>query len=522
MATQSINTQSEAFRFVMRNPSAGRAELCRRSLFTFVQEFWDIVSNTPFQSNWHIEYICGEVQKVFERVGLGLPREHDLLINVPPGTTKTIIVSIMAPAWAWTRWPWMQFICSSYGNTLSLKNANFCRDIVRSDKYHEMFPDLRLKDDDNNKSNFYITYTEEDEDGRLRRKTGGNRFSTSVGGAVTGFHAHVILIDDPLKPDEAISEQKLENANHHCEQTLSTRKVSNTISVTVLIMQRLHRKDPAGRMLERKRTPVFHICLPGDINDKGYAKLVRPIEKINDYIGGLLDPVRLDDDTLEKKMEELGQYGYAGQIGQNPSPPEGGMFKVDMFGYITHFDPMNIISSVRYWDKAGTKAKIRGGKEVSKGARTSGVLMHKMNNKRYIVENVKKGRWDTHTREDIIKATADSDTAEVVVYVEQEPGSGGKQSAEETIENLDGFVVLADRPKGDKGYRADPWSVRVNNGLVDLVVGDWNTAYVEEHRFFDPNGPGLKDQVDASSGAYGMLNQMKEVQSLRTRLHRRH
>jgi len=91
----------------------------------------------------------------------------------------------------------------------------------------------------------------------------------------------------------------------------------------------------------------------------------------------------------------------------------------------------------------------------------------------------------------------------VRVYVEQEPGSGGKESAEATIRNLAGWAVYADKPTGDKAFRADPYSVQVNNGAFQLLRGEWNAKFLEEHRFF-PFGT-YKDQVDASAGAFNQL-----------------
>jgi predicted phage terminase large subunit-like protein len=124
--------------------------------------------------------------------------------------------------------------------------------------------------------------------------------------------------------------------------------------------------------------------------------------------------------------------------------------------------------------------------------------------------DVKRGRWASEEREDIILSTAKSDGVEVKIYYEQEPGSGGKQSAEATTKNLTGFTAYADLPHGDKVYRADPFSVSVNNGQVSLLKGEWNKEYIEEFRFFPFSM--YKDQVDASSGAYSKLTGSKQVE----------
>jgi predicted phage terminase large subunit-like protein len=98
------------------------------------------------------------------------------------------------------------------------------------------------------------------------------------------------------------------------------------------------------------------------------------------------------------------------------------------------------------------------------------------------------------------------DGHKVIVGVEQEPGSGGKESAENTVRNLAGYVVRVDRPSGDKAQRADPYSTQVNSGNVYMVKGEWNRAYIEELRFFSLLNSKEKDQVDASSGGFKLLN----------------
>ena len=261
-------------------------------------------------------------------------------------------------------------------------------------------------------------------------------------------------------------------------------------------MQRLHQDDPAGHILAKQKENVRHICLPGEI--RNYRRQVRPVDLIENYKDDLLDVNRMSWKVLKDLESDLGQYGYAGQIGQDPSPPGGGMFKVDKFLIINQnqYPPAReILHTVRYWDKAGTEG---GG-----GAFTVGVKMTQLIGNRWLVEDVKRGRWASHEREYVIRQTAEMDGYNVDVWEEMEPGSGGKESAEGTIRNLAGFKVYAERPTGDKAFRADPFSVQVNNGNVILLNGEWVHLYKEELRFFPFSTH--KDQVDASSGAFNKL-----------------
>jgi predicted phage terminase large subunit-like protein len=309
-----------------------------------------------------------------------------------------------------------------------------------------------------------------------------------------GFHGDILIVDDPLNPVQAASDIEIENANHWMEQTLPTRKTDKDITPTILIMQRLHQDDPSGHILAKQKENIRHICLPGEI--RNYRDQVKPIDVIKNYKDDLLDPTRMSWKVLKDLEIDLGQYGYAGQIGQDPTPPGGGMFKVDHFTVVNKLpNPVDVIQTLRYWDKAGTQGD---------GAYTVGVKMSKMVNNHWIIEDVVRGRWSSHEREKMIQQTAFADGGKVEIWIEQEPGSGGKESAEGTIRNLAGFVVRAERPTGDKVFRADPYSVQVNNGSFSLLLnGMWNREFIEEHRFFPFST--YKDQVDAASGAFGRL-----------------
>lgn len=478
--------------FAAKELARREAESCRESFLYFLQYFWPEYSSDEFKLNWHIEYICSQLQKLAERVGAGLPKENDLIINVPPGTSKTAIASIMFPAWCWTKWPWMRFIALSYSGDLSLESADYCRDIIRSEKFKETFPEISIKPDKDTKSNFRIIY---EQDGKT--KLGGNRFSTSVGAKATGFHAHIILIDDPIDPKQAVSEVELKGTNRWMDNTLPTRKVDKAVTPTVLIQQRLHQDDPTGHTLNKKKDNILHICLPGEI--RSYKEKVSPPELAERYIDELLDPVRMPWNVLIELEQDLGQYGYAGQIGQDPTPPTGGMFKVDHLAIVDALpSPVSILDTVRAWDKAGSQ---------DSGAFSVGVKMSKLANGKFLIHDVKRGQWSTENREAIIRQMAEADGTNVKIHLEQEPGSGGKESAEATIRNLAGYSAYADRPTGDKTYRADPFSVQVNNGNVLLLRGDWIPTFKEELRFFPFSK--YKDQVDAASAAFSKLASKK-------------
>ncbi len=502
--TRNRFSESHRIRKAIQHPQFIHRELCNRSFFYFLQHFWDTYSNEQFIPNWHIEYICKELEKVAYRIANKQPNDYDLIINVPPGTTKTATIMVMFPVWCWTQWYWMRFITASYSAALSLESAEYSRDVIRSDKFKKLYPELEIKQDKDTKSNFKIVKTLNN--GVV--KFGGNRFSTSVGGTVTGFHGHFLLCDDPLNPLEAASEVQLKTANDWVGGTFINRKVDKLVSTFVLIQQRLNQLDPTGWALENRKEDIKHICLPGEI--RSYKEQLVPKELECMYINDLLDPVRMPWVVLEKMKREMGQYGFAGQVGQKPTPPGGGMFKINNFEIVDSVDhllqPHMILDVVRYWDKAASK---------DTGAATAGVKMYKIklgDKIKFVITDCKHGHWGTDEREKHIRNTAEADGVHVKVYHEQEPGSGGKDSARATTNNLHGYIAEGDRPTGKKEVRADPYSVSVNNGDVILLQGEWVKSFKDEHEYFPFST--LKDRVDAASGAYSKLNSKREVRAL--------
>lgn len=199
-------------------------------------------------------------------------------------------------------------------------------------------------------------------------------------------------------------------------------------------------------------------------------------------------------------VERLRLYGDDELGGNwNAKPEAGKVFNRAWFD-IAQTAPSDTMW-VRYWDKAGTSRD-----ENPLACYSVGVKMgYSPSQKRYFVGDVQRGQWAEYERESRIRQTAQTDGPLVTVYVEQEPGSGGKESAKHTILNLAGFACFADRVKGDKYVRAKPYAAIVQSLQVSLVNGPWVESYLSELHNYTPNGSGYKDQVDASSGAFNKL-----------------
>ena len=311
------------------------AELCRRDFYRFVIEFWNTIIPDEPVYNWHIEYLCNELQTVAENTIANNPKMYDLIINIPPGTTKSTICTIMFPVWCWTRAEWLRFIAGSYSADLSLEHAVKSRDIIRSDKFKALFPHIQIRRDRDNK-------------GSYSNVQNGNRTSTSVGGTITGKHAHIIIIDDPLNPKQAASPVKLKTANDWMDSTLSSRKVDKALTPTILIMQRLHEDDCTGHIIAKGKDKIKHICLPAEDGPN-----VKPSDLRLRYKDGLLDPVRLRPEIIKEAKIDLGTYGYAGQYEQNPVPLDGGLVDINWFQRYNAAPAGNdVVQIVQFWDTA--------------------------------------------------------------------------------------------------------------------------------------------------------------------------
>lgn len=461
------------------------ASLCRDSFYEFVQEFWDTIIPDKPHWNWHIKYICDELQKVAERVIADEDKEYDLVINVPPGSTKSTLVSRMFQPWVWTRLASCKFINASFEARLSNSLTRQSRDIVKSEKYQLYYPEIKIRKDLDGTSHYGNTKN-------------GERISASVGGNITGEHANIFVIDDPINPKVAASESSLAAATAWLNETIPSRVKGIEKVPFILIMQRLHQSDPTAVFLET-RDKVKHICLPAEL-----LANVKPKKLRKQYKDGLMDPVRLNRRALKIQTKILGPFASACQFDQEPIPRDGAMFDPEKIQIEKTAPPPkslkgnHLVERIRYWDKAGT---------TDAGCYSAGPLLGIDKNGHYWILDMVRGQWNYTKRELNMKQTAQVDGVSVRIGIEQEPGSGGKESAERTVSNLAGFRVKTDRPVGDKVLRAEPFSTQVNAGNVSMVEAPWNKDLLDELRYF-PNSK-YKDQVDALSAAFAMITKNK-------------
>ncbi|MDR3639517.1 MAG: phage terminase large subunit [Isosphaeraceae bacterium] len=293
-----------------------RAEKARRSLAEFVQQAWPVVEpGTPLVWNWHIDAICLHLE------GVTSGRIRRLIINVPPGHMKSLLVSVFWPAWEWVNRPETRNLFSSYALELATRDSVRCRDLLASAWYRETFtPSWNFKNDQNIK-----TYFEND--------ATGFRVSLSVGSKATGFRGDKVVVDDPLNAKDQYSELARQECLRWWDGVMSSRLNDPRTGARVIIMQRLHEQDLSGHMLAKGG--YEHLCLPSEYEPERTVATSIGWSDPRREPSALLFPTLFPAEVLAEAKKDLGSSGYAGQHQQRPSPAEGGVFKQHWFRYWT-------------------------------------------------------------------------------------------------------------------------------------------------------------------------------------------
>jgi len=457
--------------------------LAPRSLAAFVKMVWrELEPANPYVHGWHIDAVCSHLEAITRG---DITR---LLITIPPGTMKSLMVNVFWPLWEWGPMcmPAMRYIAASHAQDLSIRDNLKMRRVLESAWYQDRWP-LAFSSDQNQKTKFENAET-------------GFRHACAIA-SMTGNRGDRVILDDPHTVEAALSEAARETALRVFTETIPTRLNSPENSAIVVVMQRLHEEDIAGYIIENK-LGYEHLMLPMEYEPERRCVTSIGFRDPRVTEGELLFPERFPRDVVDRDKHAMGELAAAGQFQQRPAPRTGGFFDWEAFTIVNAVPKMKCV--IRYWDKAGTQ---------DGGCYTAGVKIGRGMDDKYYVLDVVRGQWSAPERERRMLAAAEEDGKKVYIWIEQEPGSGGKESAQSTIANMAGFRVKAEAPTGDKQTRAEPYSIQVEGGNVMLLEGRWNKAYIDEHKTF-PRGK-YKDQIDAAAGAF---NKLLEKKSKRIRM----
>ena len=484
---------------VANTPQAlAAAELLRRrnaedSLLHFTKYTFGTYKADPFH-----EMVAGTLDRV-------VAGEIDrLMIFAPPQSGKSQLTSVHLPAYWLGRRPDDPVIITSYGSNLAEGKSRDARNLVESPEYRRVFEDVITAQDSRAVNEW-----------NLAAPHRGRVIAAGVGGPVTGFGAKLGIIDDPHANWEQAQSLTMRNRVWDWwKGTFRTRIWEG--GAVVLVMTRWHADDLAGRLLSDQANLWTVLRLPAlaetqDERDEANRRAGLPLglpDPLGRSPGEALAPTRFSRQALLGIKRDVGSLVWSAEYQGSPTTLEGTVFKRSWFRTVGAAP--REARRVRYWDKAGTP----GG-----GAFSAGVLLAIDNDNRVFIEDVQRGQWSALEREQIIKETALRDAIKygdvrwkndgedydiwdygVDVWIEQEPGSSGKEAAESTIRNLVGFNIRAETPTGSKDVRLEPFRAQCEGGNVFLVVGPWNPAYLDELSEI-PNGA-YRDQSDASSGAF--------------------
>jgi predicted phage terminase large subunit-like protein len=424
--------------------------------------------------NWHLDLVADKL----EACRRGQIRR--LVINVPPRSMKSILASVAFPAFWLGHDPSAQILCASYGQDLAEKLSLDCRQILSSNWYQTIFP-TRLSRTRNAAHEFTTT-------------ANGSRMATSVGGVVTGRGADLIIIDDPLKPEEAISDLQRQKVNDWYDSTLFSRLNSKDQGVIVVIMQRLHLNDLVGHLQERGGWEVLSLPAIAEVPEEWrYRTLKGPHTQLR-VPGDLLHPEREPQAVLDELRANLGEYDFAGQYQQSPVPKGGALVKEN---WLMVYDPLQLPEKFAQillsWDTAN---------KPSEFADFSVCTAWGVKGKAIYLLDVLRKKLDYPGLKQAVKEMSERWRPTRVLI--EDKASGTQLIQELTSEGVSGVEGV--KPEGDKIMRMHAQTGFFEQGRVYLPSqAPWLEEYRRELLSF-PVGR-TDDQVDSTSQALKWIHQ---------------
>jgi predicted phage terminase large subunit-like protein len=428
--------------------------------------FSEINPQTEFLANWHIEVIAAKLAAV--RQG----KIRRLIINLPPRHLKSLMASVAFPAWCLGHDPSAQILCVSYAQDLADKLARDCRSVMTSPWYRRIFP-TRLAPHRQAVQEFVTTRQ-------------GYRLATSTGGVLTGRGADYILIDDPLKPDEALSDAQRKTANDWFSHTLYSRLNDKRCGAIVIIMQRLHEDDLVGHVLAQEPWEV--VCFPAiaETDEVHRIETIWGPRCFRRGQGEALHCEREPLDTLDRIRRTIGEYNFAGQYQQSPAPLGGGLVKVEWFKrYRDNERPECFDRIVQSWDTANKATELSDFSVCTTwGVKGKNLFLLSVFRRRLEYPALKRAVRDQQSLFD----------ANVVLI---EDKASGTQLIQELI--ADGcHGVTRYQPDCEKIMRLHAQTAMIENGFVHIPESaSWLAEYLQEISVF-PKGK-HDDQVDSTA-----------------------
>ncbi len=402
----------------------------------------------------HIKYICDELQEIGNHIINKTKPPHDwYIINIPPGASKSSMVSVLWPCWLLAHDPSIFVINSSYSFSLSQRDVRKSRSVIDSAAYKAMFGEIDMI---------------KDTESYFETKRSGGRYATSTNGTIVGYHGNVFIHDDPISVEMSYSEPERSRANRFITETAPQRVRDKDITPQLIIMQRLHQEDPTGYIIDRGLN-VKHIILPATLDEKTTNPEL--------YTDGLLDPKRMPARVLEKKRKELGEMAYEGQYDQRPIKKGGNILKSAWFPKIKESQLPEIT-----WDMW-----IDGAYTKSTKNDPSGIMIAGTHNNKLYVRYFIEAYMELPELLSQVKSAAQIYNIKTRSGVFVEPKASGK-SLVQMLQNtgLNMIEIAGDLVSQGKEARAHTAAPTANAGGIILVEGNWNEVFLHQLEGF-PN-----------------------------------
>jgi predicted phage terminase large subunit-like protein len=447
----------------------------REDFHTFVFRcFLELNSGASFQPTPHIVTMAAKLQAVRDR------RVKRLIVAIPPRHLKSLSASIALPAWLLGHDANAAIVNVTYGQELSDKFARDCRAIMTTSWYRALFATRLVSD--------RASLTE------LITTAGGFRLATSVGGVLTGRGADFIIVDDPLKPSDAMSESRRAAVNHWFDGTLYSRLNDKQSGVIIIVMQRLHEDDLVGHVSQREAWEVLSFPAIAESDEKHVFESPFGPRDFGRGAGEALHPERESLETLRQIRAAIGEFNFAGQYQQTPAPAGGGMVKQAWFPRYRAEDlPQNFDRIVQSWDTANKPTEL---------ADYSVCTTWGLKGPNFWLLNVLRKKL---AYPDLKRAVREQSEAFAPAVILIEDKASGTQLIQDLI--ADGLSqVTRYAPDGDKIMRLFAQTATIENGFVHLPeAAHWLADYLNELMLF-PNGR-YDDQVDSTAQALAWAKQ---------------
>lgn len=455
--------------------------LLRNDLTSFIaRTFTHLDPHVPYSHNWHIDLLADRLTQVYEG------KIRRLVITVPPRSLKSICASIAFPAWVLGRSPTSRIICASYGQELSAKLARDTASVMTSAWYQRAFA-TRLAQR-TAASDFETTAR-------------GGRRATSVGGVLTGMGGDIIIIDDPVKPDEALSDAVRKAANQWFDNTVYSRINDKRTGAIILIMQRLHLDDLVGHVLEKEDWEVVNLPAIAQEPELWTYKTLAGPRQYARAPGELLHPHREPEQVLEGMRHALGEYAFSAQYLQAPVPLGGGLVKREwVHHYEGHYVPGDFSTVVQSWDTANKASELSDYSVCT----TWGT----QDNKAYLLHVLRERMTYPDLKRKVV-AHARLWNAQTVLVEDKASGTQLIQElARDELPQVKGV-----KPTGDKQMRMQAQTPHFENGYVLLPErAPWLEAYLQELTTFPQSRH--DDQVDSTSQALEWISVGKRTDGI--------